>query len=240
MQLPVASSSSSSPRPILSHRFHLHGTNSLLFSLNGNPSNAIHSLSLNHSHRRRHHEHRRRRLPIGLVCAGSEEDDAASSVAVAEDELEPTPEDLEYVSQIKRVLELLRKNRDMLFGEVKLTIMIEDPREVERKRLLGIDDSDGPTRDDLVAALEEVNEGRVPGNRVALRMLAEELASWPNLEVEVAKTKPKGRSLYAKATDTGIDPVVAAQRLNVDWDSAAAIEEKEGSDETEVPPAVGS
>lgn len=34
--------------------------------------------------------------------------------------------------------------------------MIEDPREVERRRLLGIEDADAPTRDDLAAALEEV------------------------------------------------------------------------------------
>lgn len=35
--------------------------------------------------------------------------------------------------------------------------MIEDPREVERRRLLGIEDPDAPTRDDLAAALEEVS-----------------------------------------------------------------------------------
>lgn len=35
--------------------------------------------------------------------------------------------------------------------------MIEDPRDVERKRLLGIEDLDAPTREDLVAALEEVS-----------------------------------------------------------------------------------
>ncbi|PNX58188.1 hypothetical protein L195_g050783, partial [Trifolium pratense] len=33
------------------------------------------------------------------------------------DEEPPTPQDLEYVAQIKRVLQLLKKNRDMLFGE---------------------------------------------------------------------------------------------------------------------------
>ena len=38
-----------------------------------------------------------------------------------------------------------------------MTIMIEDPREVERRRLLGIDDDDAPTRDDLAEALEQVN-----------------------------------------------------------------------------------
>lgn len=43
------------------------------------------------------------------------------------------------------------------YVQVKLTIMIEDPRDVERKRLLGIEDLDAPTRDDLVAALEEVS-----------------------------------------------------------------------------------
>lgn len=38
--------------------------------------------------------------------------------------------------------------------------MIEDPREVERRRLLGIEDADAPTRDDLAAALEEVTRLR--------------------------------------------------------------------------------
>ncbi|KAH1150693.1 hypothetical protein GLYMA_16G094300v4 [Glycine max] len=150
---------------------------------------------------------------------------------------EPTPQDIEYVAQIKRVLELLRKNRDMLFGEVKLTIMIEDPREVERRRLLGIEDLDGPTREDLVDALDEINEGKIPKDRASLQMLAEELASWPNLEDAVPKKKPS-KSLYAKATDTGIDPELAAKKLNIDWDSAAEIEETNADDETEVPSVV--
>ncbi|KAH1205536.1 hypothetical protein AAZX31_16G087000 [Glycine max] len=152
---------------------------------------------------------------------------------------EPTPQDIEYVAQIKRVLELLRKNRDMLFGEVKLTIMIEDPREVERRRLLGIEDLDGPTREDLVDALDEINEGKIPKDRASLQMLAEELASWPNLEDAVPKKKPS-KSLYAKATDTGIDPELAAKKLNIDWDSAAEIEETNADDETEVPSVVVS
>ena len=48
-----------------------------------------------------------------------------------------------------------------------------------------------------------------------------------------------GRSSYAKATDTGIDPVAAAKRLNIDFDSAADIDEREDDDEEdEVPSAV--
>ncbi|XP_022889933.1 ycf3-interacting protein 1, chloroplastic-like [Olea europaea var. sylvestris] len=156
-----------------------------------------------------------------------------------EEDGDPDPQDLEYVSQIKRVLELLKKNRDMLFNEVKLTISIEDPRDVERKRLLGIDDENAPTRDELGAALVEVNEGKIPKDRVALQMLAEEMMQWPNLEVEITpKKKRPGKSLYAKVTDTGIDPREAAKRLNVDWDTAAEIEDAE-ADEVEVPSAVG-
>ncbi|XP_061347766.1 ycf3-interacting protein 1, chloroplastic isoform X2 [Gastrolobium bilobum] len=184
--------------------------------------------------------HRRTSTTLSLVpCVGKKEDTdlRISSQLEQQQDDEPTPQDLEYVAQIKRVLELLKMNRDMLFGEVKLTIMIEDPREEERRRLLGIEDPDAPTREDLVAALEEVNEGKIPKNKVALQMLAEELASWPNLEAEVLKKKPK-KSLYAKATVTGIDPQVAAKKLNMDWDSAAEIEDTDADDESEVPPVV--
>ncbi|KAK1432584.1 hypothetical protein QVD17_09481 [Tagetes erecta] len=190
------------------------------------------------------------RRKIRVIVGASGEDTqtelsvaAESNTVIDEDDdddfdEDPDPQDLEYVSQIKRVLELLKKNRDMLFSEVKLTVMIEDPRDVERKRLLGIDDADTPTREDLAAVLEEVNEGKIPRDRVALQMLAEEMVQWPNLEVEATKKGPR-KSLYAKATDTGVDPEVAAKRLNIDWDTAAEIDEVDRSDESEVPSAVG-
>uniref|UniRef100_A0A6M2EGK1 Ycf3-interacting protein 1, chloroplastic n=1 Tax=Populus davidiana TaxID=266767 RepID=A0A6M2EGK1_9ROSI len=176
---------------------------------------------------------------IELSVQDQEEDQEEEEEEEEEEEaLPPSPQDLQYVQDIKRVLELLRKNRDMIFSEVKLTVMIEDPRDVERRRLLGIDDADTPTRDDLAEALEQVNEGKIPKNREALQMLAEEMINWPNLEVEAAKTKPS-KSLYAKATDTGINPKEAARRLKIDWDSAAEIEDADMSDETDVPPVVG-
>lgn len=43
--------------------------------------------------------------------------------------------------------------------------------------------------------------------------------------------------MYAKFTDTGINPLEAAKRLNIDWDSAAEIDDTE-TDDVEVPPAV--
>uniref|UniRef100_A0A0E0FUF7 Uncharacterized protein n=1 Tax=Oryza nivara TaxID=4536 RepID=A0A0E0FUF7_ORYNI len=116
-----------------------------------------------------------------------------------------------------------------------------DIADIERKRLLGIEDPDEITRDDLADALVEVNEGRIPENRVALQLLAKEMTEWPDLEMEAPKKKSKpGKSVYAKATDTGIDPETAAKRLNIDWDSAADLDdEEEEDDETEVPSAVG-
>lgn len=181
----------------------------------------------------------RNRSISGLVFVNKE--DTFSTSVPAEEQTEedgdPDPQDLEYASKIKSVLELLKKNRDMLFNEVKLTIMIEDPRDVERRRLLGIDDENAPTRDDLADALVQVNEGKIPKNRLALQMLAEEMIQWPDLEVELPKKKP-GKSLYAKVTDIGVNVAEASKRLNIDWDSAAEFENAE-TDDLEVPPAVG-
>ncbi|KAK9267470.1 hypothetical protein L1049_009896 [Liquidambar formosana] len=226
-QLPLASSSSSSIQPLSIFFLHGHG--------HGHPHpSMVATLALHHHSRRR-----KGRSVGGIVSVGKE--DTELRVSSDQDDLQqedPNPQDLEYVRQIQRVLKLLRKNRDMLFSEVKLTVAIEDPREVERRRLLGIEDPDTPTRDELAAALEEVNEGRIPKNLVALQMLAEEMIQWPNLEVEAPKKKPR-KSQYAKATDTGVDPQVAAKRLNIDWDSAAEIDDTDISDDSEVPAAVG-
>nr|GLL49146.1 ycf3-interacting protein 1, chloroplastic [Ipomoea trifida] len=211
-----------------------------------NLSLSFNPLSLsNHGGRRTRCSRRRTLAPV--YASNEEEASTSSSTATATQEKGAYDGDvevsdseaLEYVSQIKRVLELLKKNRDMVFGEVKLTIMIEDPRDVERKRLLGIDDENAPTREDLAAALEEINEGKIPEDRLALQMLAEELTAWPNLETEAPKKQTPSKSLYARTTDTGVDLKVAAKRLKVDWDSAADIGEDDEGDDTEVPPAVG-
>ncbi|KAF8104382.1 hypothetical protein N665_0172s0016 [Sinapis alba] len=168
------------------------------------------------------------RVPVPLTLEQQEKEKEDRDEEVEEGEVDP--EDLKYVNQIKRVLELLRRNRDMMFNEVKLTIMIEDPRELEKRRLLGIEEADAPSREDLAEALEQVNEGKIPKDRLTLQMLYEEMIRWPNLEVEVSK-KQRGKSLYAKSTDTGIDPKEAAKRLNLEWDSAAAIEEADVDDD---------
>ncbi|KAB1221599.1 hypothetical protein CJ030_MR2G006847 [Morella rubra] len=325
--------------------------------ISASSSRCIPTINVYFQHRQHHHHppvlfhFQRGRWPKRngfVVLVGKEETTELSVSSSVEQEQQQQRDDYEEPADpqdLEDVLELLRKNRDMLFSEVKLTVMIEDPREVERRRLLGIEDPDAPTRDDLAAALEEtenllqnvlvpleefaacylqqnlsispspvrgdsqfghfldillgivakevpiydaqsltplqnleqvttvfqqvrvgeVNKGKVPKNRLALQLLAEEMIQWPNLErlefllskliatgpsqtpkinarnchlmVEVSKTKTR-KSLYAKTTDTGIDPKEAAKRLNMDWDSAAEIEDSDVGDDTEVPPAV--
>eukprot|EP01018_Ginkgo_biloba_P028789 Gb_22829 [translate_table: standard] len=118
--------------------------------------------------------------------------------------------------------------------------MIEDPREVEQKRQLGLEDARGCTREDLGNALVDVYEGRIPKDRIVLRELAKEMLNWPNLEAEVDVKRNLRESPYAKVTNTGVDPKLAAQRAKVDWDAAAEIlpgDEKDNSES--LPPAVG-
>ncbi|KAL6764752.1 hypothetical protein V8C86DRAFT_1367203 [Haematococcus lacustris] len=86
-----------------------------------------------------------------------------------------------YCREIFEVLRSLRTTRDMSVAEVKLVVSIEDPRTKER-RLQGIEDTQGVSRDEMAAALLEVAEGRVPKDRIALKCLYEEIASWPFLE----------------------------------------------------------
>ncbi|KAL3690550.1 hypothetical protein R1sor_016859 [Riccia sorocarpa] len=79
-----------------------------------------------------------RRRSRSLTSKAVEESFNASNVAVEEEQQqELSPEDEQDQRDI--VIGLLRKKRDMTFNEVRLTVMIEDPREVERRRQLGIE-----------------------------------------------------------------------------------------------------
>lgn len=197
---------------------------------------------------------RRRRGGVDPVFVGitkASEEDTTGSVAVedvdedvSEEPLSPEEEeDRQNVQDILMVVELLRTKRDMAFNEVRLTIMIEDPRDVERRKLLNIEDDRGCSREELGIALQEVYEGRIPQDRITLRELTKEMMNWPYLEEEIYPQErlPPVESPYAKVTDTGVDPRLAAQRAKVDWDSAAEIQPgEEKKDLSEVlPPAVG-
>ncbi|PRQ30191.1 hypothetical protein RchiOBHm_Chr5g0021881 [Rosa chinensis] len=53
------------------------------------------------------------------------------------------------------------------------------------------------------------------------------------VQIKPAKRKP-GKSLYARVTDTGIDLKEAAKRLNIEWDTAAEIDDADFKDESDV------
>jgi hypothetical protein len=88
-----------------------------------------------------------------------------------------------YCRSIVNTLKLLKQKRDMSVNEVKLTVAIEDPRARER-RLMGMEDSSGVSRDEMAEALTEVAEGRVPTDRIALRELHKEITAWPFLDTD--------------------------------------------------------
>ncbi len=129
--------------------------------------------------------------------------------------------------EVVAVLKVLQTKRDMSISEVKLTVAIEDPRAKER-RLMGIEVSDrcafaavvakqshctsrtcvvrtsqdvsGVSRDEMASALQDVAEGRIPRDRIALRELHKEIAQWPFLE-ELSAPEASPSDGYAKAVD---------------------------------------
>eukprot|EP01025_Chloroclados_australasicus_P053030 TRINITY_DN6203_c0_g1_i1.p2 TRINITY_DN6203_c0_g1~~TRINITY_DN6203_c0_g1_i1.p2 ORF type:complete len:258 (-),score=33.43 TRINITY_DN6203_c0_g1_i1:214-987(-) len=87
----------------------------------------------------------------------------------------------EYCREIVENIKLLKEKRDMSFSELKLIVAIEDPR-VKENRKLGVERDSGVSRDEMAAALQEVAEGRVPKDRVALKEVHSELINWPYLQ----------------------------------------------------------
>jgi hypothetical protein len=93
----------------------------------------------------------------------------------------------ELCRDVTRILRLLKANRDMDSNEAKLIIQVEDPRN-EDARKMGVEVSSGVSRDELAIALDDVCEGRIPKDRIALRVLKTEMARWPFLEQDAAAT----------------------------------------------------
>ncbi|CAI5521261.1 unnamed protein product, partial [Closterium sp. Naga37s-1] len=80
-------------------------------------------------------------------------------------------------------IELLKERRDMTVQEIRLVLMIEDPREAERRRQMGIENESGCSRDEIADAFLEVCEDRVPADRMVLRKLAQDMRDWPRLRL---------------------------------------------------------
>lgn len=97
----------------------------------------------------------------------------------------------QYCRDVFEGLKTLKRTRDMSLNEVKLIVMIEDPRAREQ-RAQGIEDDRGVSRDEMAAVLMEIAEGRVPKDRIALKCLYDDMVNWPFLEVgQVAPGQPQ-------------------------------------------------
>lgn len=93
----------------------------------------------------------------------------------------PEDEAKRYCREVVGMLKKLKEQRDMSLNEVRLTVGIEDPRARE-KRLMGMEDSCGISREEMATALMEVSEGKIPADRIALRELSREMSAWPALD----------------------------------------------------------
>ena len=119
------------------------------------------------------------------------------------------------MAEASRVLNILYTRRDMTPNEVRLVMMIEDPRAARRREVYGIEVESGVSRDDIVAALSDVQAGRVPADRLALEQLVVELQAWPYLEGDEALRVAAGEpSPYAAVTNTGLSE--AARRAQAE------------------------
>ena len=106
-------------------------------------------------------------------------------------------------AEVVGVLKDLKALRDMTIAEVRLTISVEDPRAREL-RLMGMEDKSGVSRDEMAAALNEVAEGRVPTDRIALRELHREMISWPFLRQDTEAGEEKGWGLLGAEARAGL------------------------------------
>jgi len=94
---------------------------------------------------------------------------------------------------------------------VRLVLMVEDPRVTQRREQYGVEVESGVSRDDILAALSDVQAGVVCKDMLALRQLVKELQAWPYLESDEALRVAAGEeSPYAAVTETGLSK---AQRL---------------------------
>ncbi len=104
--------------------------------------------------------------------------------------------------------------------------MVEDPRATQRREKYGIEVESGVSRDEILAALTDVQEGRVPADKLALRQLVTELQAWPYLESDDMLRGSGGPSPYAEVTNTGLSKAERlAQAQRVQGVAAAADDE---------------
>ncbi|CAI5994535.1 unnamed protein product [Closterium sp. NIES-65] len=139
------------------------------------------------------------RRSVRAAAAAAEGKDGEAQLSAEEAE---EAQDLRDIQDIVETIELLKERRDMTVQEIRLVLMIEDPREAERRRQMGIENESGCSRDEIADAFrersggggvwEEGGERCVPADRMVLRKLAlrhrmvlrklaQDMRDWPRL-----------------------------------------------------------
>ncbi|KAL6777296.1 Y3IP1 [Auxenochlorella protothecoides x Auxenochlorella symbiontica] len=140
----------------------------------------------------------------GLAQAPS----AATSTGAPVQEKVPKKTAAQFCQDIVDVLRRLKKERDMSLTEVRLTVAVEDPRARER-RLMGMEDSSGVSREELAAALVEISEGKVPGDFRVLQELHREMTTWPGLDEDATPGKVTTEDLRPQLTPAAEEAAAA-------------------------------
>lgn len=137
-----------------------------------------------------------------------------------------------YCREVVGVLRTLKERRDMGLNEVRLTVAIEDPRARER-RLMGMEDNSGVSRDEMAAALSAVAEGRVPTDRIALRELYREMINWPFLDKDAPTGDTGSEGPAGSSSGSTVTP--AAEEAAAAWRKQPAVQPRMGRDPSEKP-----
>jgi hypothetical protein len=103
-----------------------------------------------------------------------------------------------YCRDVLRIVKLLKDRRDMDLREAKLVLQIDDPGNDEARKM-GIEDSRGVSRDEIALALEDVAAGKIPADRIALKVLHGEMINWPFLESDASAAPPEDVEIKAPA-----------------------------------------
>ncbi|CAI5962636.1 unnamed protein product [Closterium sp. NIES-65] len=160
------------------------------------------------------------RRSVRAAAAAAEGKDGEAQLSAEE------AQDLSDIQDILETIELLKERRDMTVQEIRLVLMIEDPREAERRRQMGIENESGCSRDEIADAFLEVCEDRVPADRMVLRKLAQDMRDWPRLREEPGPEEAVGAggqrtSPYAQITDVGLQGGAQANRTPAAYSASA-------------------
>eukprot|EP00210_Caulerpa_lentillifera_P002612 g2499.t2 len=103
-----------------------------------------------------------------------------------------------YCKDILQTIRDLETFREMTFEEIKLIIAI-DPRNREQAPAGSEQQESDVTRAEMANSLSEIINGKLPNDRIALKVLWEEMMTWPALDIDRQKLNENNQDDEKKA-----------------------------------------